>query len=127
MSDNRDDRLRQIVRAERFELVGQEGRILAVLGALDTPDPTGHPPVGLALFDAGGRQRVWLTLDDSGPALIFDLGGNNAITFGVNDPAADALHVGAYLHVADVDGTPVLGWQVEEDGSVLARIGGPTR
>ena len=115
-----------VVRANRVELVDQDGAVRAVLGQLDSPDP-GAPVFGLALLDEAGRQRVWLSLDGSGPVLVFDLAGNNVITLGVNDPTADALHVGGYLHVADLDGTPVLGWQVEEDGSVLARHGGPTR
>jgi hypothetical protein len=100
--------------------------VRAVLGPLDSPDPD-TPAYGLALFDGAERERVWLTVDRTGPALVFDLAGNNIITLGVNDPVGDALHVGGYLHVADVDGTPVLGWQVEDDGSVLARAGGPTR
>jgi hypothetical protein len=115
-----------VIRTTRVELVDQDGAVRAVLGQLDSPDPRA-PVFGLALLDEAGRQRVWLSLDGSGPALVFDLAGNNVITLGVNDPTADALHVGGYLHVADLDGTPVLGWQVEEDGSVLARHGGPTR
>jgi hypothetical protein len=116
----------EVVRATRVEIVDHDGRVRAVLGPLESPDPT-TDVFGLALVDEVGRQRVWVSLDGAGPALVFDLAGNNAITFGVNDPTADALHVGAYLHVSDLDGTPVLGWQVEEDGSVLARFGGPTR
>lgn len=115
-----------VVRTTRVELVDQGGAVRAVLGQLDSPDPDA-PVFGLALLDEAGRQRVWLSVDGSGPTLVFDLAGNNVITLGVNDPTADALHVGGYLHVADLDGTPVLGWQVEEDGSVLARRGGPTR
>ena len=115
-----------VVRATRVEVVDPGGRIRAVLGPLDTPNPAA-PVFGLALLDEGGRPRVWLSLDATGPAAVFDLAGNNIITLGVNDPTPDALHVGGYLHVTDLDGTPVLGWQVEEDGSVLARHGGPTR
>lgn len=115
-----------VVRATRVEVVDPGGRIRAVLGPLDTPNPA-SPVFGLALLDDGGRPRVWLSLDPNGPAAVFDLAGNNIITLGVNDPTPDALHVGGYLHVTDVDGTPVFGWQVEEDGSVLARHGGATR
>lgn len=115
-----------VVRTTRVELVDQDGAVRAELGQLDSPDPDA-PVFGLALLDEAGRQRFWVSLDGSGPALVFDLAGNNVITLGVNDPTADALHVGGYLHVADLDGTTVLGWQVEEDGSVLARHGGPTR
>lgn len=116
------ERAPAVVRAERFELVDGTGNVLAVLGPLDTPDPT-TPVHGLALFNADGRPRIWLGLDNNGPALVIDLLGNNAISLGANVPVPDALHVGAYLRVTDLDGTPVYGWQVEEDGTVLARLG----
>lgn len=115
-----------VVRATRVELVDRQGTVRAVLGPLDTPDP-GSPIYGLALLDETGRQRVWLSLDGTGPNLVFDLAGNNLLSLGVNDPAVDALHVGAYVHVADLDGTAVVGCVVDEDGSVLARFGGGTR
>lgn len=115
-----------VARATRVELVDADGAVRAVLGALDTPDPR-SPVYGLALLDEAGRPRVWLSLDRTGPNLVFDLAGNNLLSLGVNDPAADALHVGAYVHVADIDGTAVFGCAVEDDGSVLARLGGPTR
>ncbi len=115
-----------VVRASRVELVDGRGTVRAVLGPLDTPDPR-TPVYGLALLDEAGRQRVWLSLDETGPNLVFDLAGNNVLSFGVNDPAVDALHVGAYVHVADLDGSAVLGCVVEQDGSVLARFGGATR
>jgi hypothetical protein len=114
------------VRTTRIEVVDTDGKVRAILGPLDTPDQT-SPVFGLALLDPAGRPRVWLAVDDTGPALVFDHAGNNIITLGVNDSTADALHVGGYLHVTDLDGTPVLGWQVEEDGSVLTRFGGATR
>jgi hypothetical protein len=114
------------VRTTRLEVVDLDCRVRAVLGPLDTPDPD-RPVFGLALLDDRGQQRVWLTMDGTGPSLVFDVFGNNAIALGVNDRTNDALHVGAYLHVTDLDGTPVLGWQVDEDGSVLARQGGRTR
>lgn len=114
------------VRATRVEIVDAAGQVRAVFGPLDTPDPA-SPVFGLAVLDGNGRPRVWIGLDTTGPALVFDLSGNNAISLGVNDPAPDALHIGSYLHVTDLDGTPVYGWQVEEDGTVLSRLGGATR
>jgi hypothetical protein len=115
-----------VVRATRVEVVDGDGRVRAVLGDLGSPDPTSSV-LGFALLDDDGNQRVWLALDATGPNLVFDLGGNAVLTLGVNDPAPDALHVGAYLHVADIDGAAVLGWRIEDDGSVTMRLGGPTR
>lgn len=126
MSEHNGLEPEEVLRAFRIEIPDRDGRVRAVVGRLDSPDPR-IPVYGLALLDGTGRQRVWLSVDDSGPSLVFDLAGNNVISMGANDPTGDALHVGAYLHVCDVDGTPVHGWQVEEDGSVLARLGGPTR
>jgi hypothetical protein len=121
-----DNSAPDVVRTTRVELVDDDGRVRVLLGPLDSPDPA-TPVFGLALLDPAGRPRVWLGLDVTGPSQVFDLAGNNLITLGVNDPTADALHVGAYLHVSDLEGSPVLGWQVEEDGGVLARLGGRTR
>jgi hypothetical protein len=115
-----------VVRITRLELVDTQGRVRAILGDLGSPDPT-MQVLGLALLDPDGRQRVWIALDGTGPNMVFDLGGNAVLAVGVNDAAPDALHVGAYLHVSDVGGTNVLGWRIEEDGSVAMRLGGPTR
>ncbi|HZQ29361.1 MAG TPA: hypothetical protein VFA94_16820 [Acidimicrobiales bacterium] len=114
-----------VVRATRFELVDADGHVRAVLGDLGSPDPE-LAVVGFAMVDVDGRQRVWIALDATGPNMVFDLGGNAVLTFGVNDPAPDALHVGAYLHVSNASGTNVLGWRIEDDGSVSMRLGGPT-
>jgi hypothetical protein len=127
VSDGADDVLDAgVVRAGRFELVDGGGRVRGVFGRLDSPDVTADL-YGLALLNGEGKARVWLVLDATGPSQVFDLEGNNVIVLGVNDATADALHVGAYLHMSDADGTPVVGWQVQEDGSVVQRIGGATR
>lgn len=115
-----------IVRARRFEATDRAGRPRVVMGEIGTPDPDALV-FGIAVLDEVGRERVRLVLDGTGPNLLFDLAGNNIITLGVNDPAADALHVGGYLCAADLDGTPVLGWHIEEDGTAFIRTGGPTR
>ena len=97
-----------------------------VVGNLGSADPNTNV-LGLALLDQEGRQRLWLALDSTGLNMVFELGGNAVLTFGVNDPAPDALHVGAYLWVSDLDGTNVLGWRIEDGGSVTMRLGGPTQ
>jgi hypothetical protein len=116
----------ELLRTQRLEVVDQYGRPYLVAGDLGSPDPE-RSVLGLALLDANGRQRVWLALDGTGPNMVFDLAGNGVLTFGVNDPAPDALHVGAYCWVSDVGGSNVLGWRVEQDGAVWMRLGGPTR
>ena len=109
------------VQARRFELVGDDGRVLAVLGVLD--GRPGRSRAGLALLDENGRARVWIALGAEGPALVFDQGGNDVVHLGVSDPGSDALHVGAHFHLSDLDGRPVVGWRVEADGSLT--VSGP--
>jgi hypothetical protein len=120
------ERAREVVRAQRYEVVDEGGQLRALLGDLGSPDPD-YQSFGLTLFDPSGRRRLWLALDTTGPNLGFDYQGNTVLTFGVNDAAPDALHVGAYWQAADSNGTTVLGWRIEDDGSVTARLGGPTR
>jgi hypothetical protein len=115
-----------VVQARRIEVLDDDGRVRVVVGRLEAPDPA-IEVFGVALLDHNGRPRVWLALDATGPSQVFDLNGNNLIAVGVNDPTADALHVGAFLHVNDLDGLPVYGWEVDETGSFLTRAGGSTR
>jgi hypothetical protein len=108
-----------LVRSRRVELVDDAGRVRAILGNLGGEEE--RALFGLALVDDNGRQRVWLSLDENGPALAFDQSGNTAIHLGVNDAAPDATHVGAVLHLCDARGNPALSWRVEDDGSVTMR------
>jgi len=112
-----------IVRARRLEVVDADGVVRAVVGDLATPPRGGV--FGIALLGSQGQPRVWMEVDGQGPALVFDQGGNDVVELGVDDPGADALHVGAYLHLSRPDGRPALGWRVEEDGSVTMRTGAP--
>jgi hypothetical protein len=116
-----EDQPATVVRATRFEVVDGQGRTRAVLGRLADEEPEGPPaPFGLALLDEQGRARVWCGLVAEGPVLLLDQDGNAVVQLGVDDATPDALHVGAYLHLADRRGTPRVGWRVEEDGSVVA-------
>lgn len=107
-----------VLQAHRFELLGRQGGVRAVLGELPNPDDTAEPIVGLGILDGGGRPRMWLALLPTGPNLTFDLDGINALEMGVDDPTADALRAGPYLYLSGPDGQEVAGWRVEEDGSV---------
>jgi hypothetical protein len=113
-----DGPIEEVLRARRFELVDGTGAVRAVLGELSTG---GGAAFGLALVGVSGRPRVWIEVGDQGPALVFDRDGNAVLQLGVDDPAADALHVGAYLHLSDEQGRPALRWRVEDDGSATLR------
>lgn len=107
-----------VVQAHRFELVDRDGRVRGVFGELPNPDPSTASIFGLTLYDVGGRRRAYFSLDDMGPNLVFDSGGNNVLQLGVNDDVPDATQVGAYAFAADGSGTPVLGLHVHPDGEV---------
>ena len=107
-----------IVQAHRFELVDRDGRVRGVFGELPNPDPDTPPIFGLTLYDVGGNRRAYFSLDEIGPSLVFDSGGNNVLQLGVSDDAPDALRVGAYAFAADASGTPILRFHVHPDGEV---------
>ncbi|MDQ1438356.1 MAG: hypothetical protein QOK43_1985 [Acidimicrobiaceae bacterium] len=116
MSETPQHPTEPVIRAERFELVDQAGRLRGLWGLLPSPDP-GDRPLGLVLFDEAGRQRLWLALHTYGPNLSVDLGGETVAMIGANDPGSGD-HVGAYAFLADTHGAPVVGAYVEADGSV---------
>lgn len=110
----------EVVRARRFELVDADGAVRAVLGDLGA----GRGEVfGLALLGAQGWARVRIELGPLGPTVALDQDGNDVIALGVHDAVADALRPGAHLQLSDRHGRPVLGWQVEADGSMTVRTG----
>lgn len=113
-----------VVRASRFEVVDDEGRVRAVLGRLDTI-PGRPPDIGLTLLDAEGRRRLWVAIEPTGPVVVLDQGGNAAVELGVHDAVEDGSHVGAYIVVADRDGRPAAGWRVADDGTVTDFALGP--
>ena len=105
-----------LLRARRVEVVDGDGNVRVVLGAVEAPD--GSPSFGLALLDADGRPRAWLALPPSGPELAFNLGGNVVVHVGVTDAGPEAVDVGPYIQLSDRDGRPVVGWQIDEEGTV---------
>jgi hypothetical protein len=113
-----------VLRARRFELVDDDGSVRAVLGTHPHPDPDAPPVYGLSLLDRDGRQRVWLELSDTGPALAFDRGGNQLIEVGVNDPGTECEPGGAYLHLNGPNGAPAWSWRVDADGETSLQVRG---
>jgi hypothetical protein len=106
-----------VARVRRVEVVDDEGRVRLILGELGGLGPT-LPVFGVAVVDAAGRHRSWLALDETGPALVFDQGGNGVIYLGVNDVGSGAVGPGPYFNLADPEGDPRVGWRVAPDGAV---------
>ena len=92
-----------------------------VLGRLDDGAEAGSETYGLSLRGADGRERVALSVDDHGPTLVFVRAGNIAIQLGVDDPVLDGDHTGAFITLADADGTPLLHVSAQDDGSLQIR------
>lgn len=117
-----------VVRARRYELVDDDGRLRAVIGRLDRATEQAYPTYGLALVgDDGATYRAEFAMDPSGVSLSIELDGNELVALGVSDPGADANRVGAHLRLSDLDGTGVLHWEVLEDGRVVSVLGGCSR
>jgi len=110
------------VSVERVEIVDAGGRVRLVLGDIGNPDRPGEV-YGIALLDNVGRQRAWLALDESGAALGLDRNGNAVVELGVDDGTGEVVRSGAYFHLSDGDGRPLVGWQVDDDGTVVTRAG----
>lgn len=67
-----------VVRAERFELVGKDGKPQATL----LVNKMGEPE--LAMYDGAGERRAMLTVTTCGPAVVlFDGDGKPRATLGV--------------------------------------------
>lgn len=108
----------KVVQAHRFELLDRHGRVRAVIGEEPNNVNDGADIIGVWLYDTEANPRTYLSLDESGPSLVFDLEGNNALVLGVGDPGKLAAKTGAYAMASDGDGNPIAGIHVHEDGRV---------
>jgi hypothetical protein len=105
------------LRAQRFELVDDYGRVRAVLGDLAGAEGGWCP--GLSLRSGEGSQRVCLLLHRDGAMLNFTMVGNDALVLGVAEPHTDAYDPGPYVRLCDSEGDTVMAWRVDqEDGLV---------
>ena len=103
-----------------MEIIDSEGRIRAALG--DTSDGAAHfDSFGLALYGLDGRRRAVLSIDKTGPTLVFDRNGNNALSIGVDDPTNDSEAGGPYITIVDADGDLVLGLAMSENGALRVK------
>lgn len=70
-----------VVRATRFELLDEQGRVRAVLGLLGR----GTADVfGLTLLNEYGGQRAWIVADGPTAQMGIDHGGNQAAVMSAN-------------------------------------------
>ena len=108
----------RLVRASRLEILDSAGRVRVALG--DTADgAAGFDSFGLVLYAPDGKRRAALSIDTTGPTLVFDQHGNNALSMGVDDPATDSDPAGPYLSVIDGDGAPCLRLGLNDDGKLF--------
>lgn len=101
-----------VVRARRVEVVDDEDRVRLVLGEM------GDGVAGISVRSAEGRERASLLVHDTGVSLAFKADGDEVLVLGVIDHVPAAGDPGAFIVLCDVDGAPVLRWQVEPDGNV---------
>ena len=110
----------RLVQASRLEIIDKKGRIRAALG--DTSDGAVHfDSFGLALYGLDGRRRAVLSIDKTGPTLVFDRNGNNALSMGVDDPTNDSEPAGPYVTIVDADGELILGLALNESGALRVK------
>ena len=118
----RADGASDVVRARRFEVVDDAGRVRAVLGENSPPTAT-MTAVGLEVRDVEGHPRLAAVLTDFGPTLTIAAAGNIVAAFGHDDPHPEVVGAGAYLQLMSPDGAPVALWRVRADGSLQQELG----
>ena len=104
----------RLVRATRLEIIDDAGRVRASLGDAAN-GAAGFDSFGLVLYAPDGKRRAAVSIDTTGPTLVFDQHGNNAVALGVDDPI-DGETGGPYLSVVDGDGAPVFRLNVNDRG-----------
>jgi hypothetical protein len=108
-----------VIRAQRLEIVDDEGRVRAALAA-DRDNHEGDDIVGLELFAATGETRAWL-LDVGGVVqLALALHGNQvAVLESVPRSGGSAT---TSLVLCDGPGRPVARWSVGADGTYSSSV-----
>lgn len=106
------ERVKKVVRAERFELVDRSGRVRAVLGT-NTVAPSEY--LGLTIYDERGSARAWL-IDEVGVGtqLVLALKGNQLVVLETKDLGDH--RDGAAISMGDLGGLTVVKWAVSGDG-----------
>lgn len=113
-----------VLRARRLEIVDDQGRVRAAIGA-ERDRYEGDVTVGLELLDEAGSARAWL-VDVCGVAqLALALGGNQVAV--VESVSHDDGTSTAALVLCDASGRAVIRWSVQSDGSYSTSVeGAPT-
>lgn len=102
----------------RLEFADSSGVVRLVVGELGG-GPDNADRFGISLRGADGVERALLSIDEHGPMLVFVRHGNIALQLGVDDPALGGDHDGAFVSLADADGTPLLYVSAANDGSLV--------
>lgn len=100
-----------VLRAERFELVGRDGRTRAVLGRLN--DQPGEGIYGLDILDRTGT-RLEVSTGPDGPSLSLVQGGNQRVVVNVME-GPEAVMPGPGFFLCEADGRAVVRFEVEDE------------
>ena len=123
MADEPQD-VQEVVRTRRVEVIGSDGRAQLVLGDLSHPDQPNEIH-GVAVLGEDGSRRAWLAVNREGVSLTFDRGGNAVFEVNIEDGTGDSTVSGVIVQASDVDGRPVIGLHVHDDGEFVVRGGTP--
>ena len=105
------DEIKEVVRAESFELVDQEGRVRAVWSVVDGTRPS------LAMLDKQGDFRAWLLLSEDGsPNLVLKDNPRGVLMDGEGQiRSVNRLHGGSPVFTMH-DGEGQIRWVVRLSG-----------
>jgi hypothetical protein len=105
-----------VLRARRFELVDDRGRVRAVLG--DVRGDFESSGWGLELYDDAGSARLVVLLAPWGPLISIAAAGNAVLELGHSDPGTDVSGCWSFLQFMDAGGSCSASIRVDASGAV---------
>jgi hypothetical protein len=113
-----------VVRAGAFELLDDDGRVVARLG------PTAGASVGeratsLVLLGAGDESELTLSVDSGGPSIRLSSGGTVRVAVGIVRSDEDRSKPTVVIAAHDGRGREVVSVVVGEGGEADVRLSGP--
>lgn len=111
-------RRRRVVTARRYDAVDSQGRVRLSLGVFS--EGSDEAVAGVDLFDAAGRSRATLVVDEGGVAsLSFAATGNEVLIVGAREQGEP--DDGAFVVICNLEGDPAASLAVDEGGGVVVR------